>query len=188
MEVELDRLLAAYCAPTLAGIKPASLVSCSRVQCPDLPKRLAQYRRAFAGRGVCFEIVCVCRGRYLLLVYHCGLLGRRLAEPAVRHALRSFGYPDGASPLRLLRQLKQRIALAPEDFPHEIGLFLGYPVEDVIGFIRNGGRRCKLCGLWKVYGDTQAAAAEFARLARVCRAVTRRLERGETLIEVFAAA
>ncbi len=39
------------------------------------------------------------------------------------------------------------------DFPHEIDVFLGYPCEDVRGFIRHGGQGYKLCGYWKVYGD-----------------------------------
>ena len=73
-------------------------------------------------------------------------------------------------------------------FPHEIGLFLGYPIEDVVGFIRYSGRGCKLSGYWKVYGDAEAASRLFDRLSRVCHAVTKRVEQGETLLEVFAAA
>ena len=86
----------------------------------------------------------------------------------------------------LLRNLKRRIAMS-KDFPHEIGLFLGYPIEDVVGFIRYAGKGCKLSGLWKVYGDAEAASRLFDRLSRVCHAVTRRVDKGETLLEVFAA-
>lgn len=184
---QLDRLLAAYCSPTLAGLKPASLVSCDRTLYPDLPRRLRDYRTAFAPRGVRFEIVCACRERYLLLVYHRARLARRLGEADVRCMLRSFGYAPGQLLEALLWQLKRRMAQGGS-FPHEIGLFLGYPIEDVVGFIRNAGRGCKLCGYWKVYGDAEAAAALFDRLERVCRAVTKRIEQGETLLEVFAVA
>ena len=184
---QLDRQLAAYCSPTLAGIKPASLVSFDRALYPDLPQRLKTYREAFAPRGMCFEIVCACRGRYLLRVYQKQALERHMAEPCVQHVLASFGYPAGQPLQDLLRELKRRIALS-ETFPHEIGLFLGYPIEDVVGFIRNAGRGCKLSGYWKVYGDAQAASRLFDRLSRVCRAVTKRIEQGETLLEVFAAA
>ncbi|RHV78735.1 DUF3793 family protein [Butyricicoccus sp. OF10-2] len=55
------------------------------------------------------------------------------------------------------------------------------------GFIRYAGKGCKLSGLWKVYGDAEAASRLFDRLSRVCRAVTRRVDKGETLFEVFAA-
>ena len=47
------------------------------------------------------------------------------------------------------------------EFPHEIGLFLGYPIVDVIGFIHNKAQNYKYCGLWKVYGDTEQAQKIF---------------------------
>lgn len=46
---------------------------------------------------------------------------------------------------QLVRRLRRQ-----EDFPHEVGLFLSYPPEDVAGFIANNARRCKCAGLWKV--------------------------------------
>ena len=133
-----------------------------------------------------FEIVCACSARFLLLVYSKPQLERRMADPQVQHVLRHFAYPVGQPLDVLLRNLKRRIAMC-KDFPHEIGLFLGYPIEDVVGFIRYAGKGCKLSGLWKVYGDAEAASRLFDRLSRVCRAVTRRVDKGETLFEVFAA-
>ena len=187
MNNPIDQTLATYCSPTLAGIKPASLVSFDRSAYPDLPQQLTVYRKAFAPRGICFEIVCACRGRYLLMVYHKQALEEHLADRRVRYLLDRFGYPAGQPLKALLLELKRRIALS-DGFPHEIGLFLGYPVEDVVGFIRHAGRDCKLSGYWKVYGDAEAASRLFDRLSRVCRAVTKRVEQGETLLEVFAAA
>ena len=96
---------------------------------------------------------------------------------------RSYHSHDAA---RCIRELRHRLKDSTE-FPHEIGLFLGYPIEDVVGFIRYAGKGCKLSGLWKVYGDAEAASRLFDRLSRVCRAVTSRVDKGETLFEVFAA-
>ena len=78
MQNGLDRLLATYCSPTLAGIKPASLVSCDRNLYPDLPQRLKEYRDAFSAREIHFEIVCACSARFLLLVYSKPQLERRM--------------------------------------------------------------------------------------------------------------
>lgn len=50
-----------------------------------------------------------------------------------------------------------------EDFPHEIGLFLGYPLEDVAGFMELGPCSCKCTGCWKVYGNVEAAKKKFAQ-------------------------
>ncbi len=48
----------------------------------------------------------------------------------------------------------------PRQFPHEIGLFLGYPPEDVCGYIRNKGKCQKCTGHWQVYGDENFALAK----------------------------
>ena len=170
----MDHLLAAHCAPALAGIKPASLVSCQRSQFPQLSRQLEEYRRAFAPKDVHFRILCACSKRYL-------------AQEKVVTLLEQFGYRREESLETKLDRLARRAA-GQGRFPHEIGLFLGYPVEDVEGFIRYGGAGCKLCGCWKVYGDVPSASRQFARITQVCRTCVRRVEQGETLFEVFAVA
>lgn len=184
---KLDRLFAAYCSPTLAGIKAGSLVACDRALYPDLPRRIRDYQKAFATRGFHFEIVCACRERWLLLVYQRERLAMSLTEDRAARLLRHFGYPAGQDVDALLYHLKRRMA-ANESFPHEIGLFLGYPYEDVEGFIRNSGKGYKLSRYWKVYGDAEETSRLFDRLARVCRTVVSRVEQGESLLHVFAAA
>ena len=47
------------------------------------------------------------------------------------------------------------------NYPHEIGVLLGYPPEDVKGFVVNKGRNCLTCGYWKVYGDPESARKRF---------------------------
>ena len=73
-------------------------------------------------------------------------------------------------------------------FPHEIGLFLGYPPEDVRAFVATGGAGCKLCGYWKVYHNVEAARACFARYDacrdRLCRAIAQ----GTTISQLLCAA
>ena len=39
----------------------------------------------------------------------------------------------------LLAQLAERLC-CEQDFPHEIGVFLGYPLADVIGFIKTAAK------------------------------------------------
>lgn len=183
----LDHLLAAHCAPALAGIKPASLVSCLRSRCPHLPRQLEEYHKAFAPKDVRFRILCACSKRYLLLVYRQTMLEQCLHQKNVVTLLEQFGYRREESLETKLDRLARRAA-GHGGFPHEIGLFLGYPVEDVEGFIRYGGAGCKLCGCWKVYGDVASASRQFARIAQVCRTCVRRVEQGETLFQVFAVA
>ena len=65
--------------------------------------------------------------------------------------LKQCGYQNGCA-LDLVQQLQEKLCES-QDFPHEIGLFLGYPFEDVQGFIQNRGCNCRLCGYWKVYAN-----------------------------------
>ena len=74
------------------------------------------------------------------------------------------------------------------EYPHEIGIFLGYPLEDVVGFIENRGWNYTCCGYWKAYGDPAAAQKCFDRY-RKCTAVYKdRYARGVPLIELVVAA
>ena len=51
--------------------------------------------------------------------------------------------------------------LGKEWFPHEMGLLLGYPPEDVEGFIRQNGKNALCSGYWKVYEDAEAKKRTF---------------------------
>ena len=75
--------------------------------------------------------------------------------------------------LALLAQLAGRLA-CDGAFPHEIGVFLGYPLGDVVGFIANRGQNFTCCGCWKSYSDPDAARRHFAQLNK-CTAIYLRL-------------
>ena len=107
-------------------------------------------------------------------------LRRLLARPDVCGYLSCLDYDPGAGHRALLRQLSRRLCLERE-FPHEIGIFLGYPLADVQGFIQNKGRNYTCCGCWKSYGDPRIARRRFNRY-RVCTAVYKRRYAGGTPI------
>ena len=87
----------------------------------------------------------------------------------------------------MLCQLSRRLCLQ-EDFPHEIGVFLGYPLHDVIGFIENRGQNYSCCGHWKCYGDADRAQRTFDVYKR-CTAVYKRMyRRGVPLMKLVVAA
>ena len=73
------------------------------------------------------------------------------------------------------------------EFPHEVGLFLSYPPEDVAGFIANNARRCKCAGLWKVYGDEKRARRMFHAFKACTADYCRHLRSGRSLEELVVA-
>lgn len=184
---QLERALAYHCAPALAGIKAANLIGLARAEYPGLDGALEDYNRAFRRKGVRFSVLCECRGRALVLVYRPELLQRALNRPLARQLLGQAGYPAGDVD-ELLDVLGDRLGAAQGGFPHEIGLFLDYPPEDVAAFQHYGGKGCKLCGHWKVYHDPDGARRCFRRYDQCREALCSRLSRGISLIRMFCAA
>ena len=188
MSEQLERALAFHCAPALAGIKAANLICLPRAEYPALEQELAVYNAAFRSKRVCFQVLCECRGRALVLVYRPVLLERALARPLAVRLLAEAGYPAHASLAGLLDHLGARLQAGRGAFPHEIGLFLDYPPEDVQDFQRYRGKGCKLCGHWKVYHDPEGALRCFRRYDQCRDALCSRISQGLTLIRMFGAA
>lgn len=67
------------------------------------------------------------------------------------------------------------------EFPHEIGLFLGYPPEDVCGFIENRAGGYKCVGEWKVYGDADKAKEIFAKYRKCTEVYCAQFAQGKSI-------
>ena len=154
-----EDLLVECCAPTLAGLKTGSLFACP---CPDrqeLVQDLRSLNRRLHGRGLRILPMRYSENRALLYLFRPEKLRRDLQDNAARSILDRAGYGDlgtDACVLRLMRRLRDS-----DSFPHEVGLFLSYPPEDVLGFIVNKAKNYKFIGAWKVYGDEAQARRTF---------------------------
>lgn len=191
MERNFETVMIEQCAPVLASLKPAGLFRYETSDCADLARRVRSWNEQLGEKGLCVRVLkgCVRTHRYLVYVYRESKLRAVLAQPQVRDFLCREGYTlpeqsDDYAPL--LRQLSRRLC-CEADFPHEIGVFLGYPLHDVVGFIENAGRNFTCCGCWKAYGDPAAARQHFAQLNK-CTAVYLRLFHSGTPIQRLAVA
>ena len=182
---DFERALVWHCAPVLVGLKAAGLRALPAESGRSLPGLAGRYNALLEEKGLRFLPLCCCGRRQLLLIYREEPLRQALERPAARALLERAGYPVGAPLPRLLRKLMERVESA-EEFPHEIGLFLDYPPEDVEGFLNDpGGMGCQLCGCWKVYHDAEGARRRF-RQFRQCRdALWARMERGSSLAQLM---
>ena len=160
------RKLAFHTAPTLMGIKCASLISLSCSEF-DLGAHLKLFNLRAREKGLKIREVSRCTTRRVMLVYNEKKLAARLAEPETRKMLSAEGYDVNGGLESMLETLSVRMSQG-NGFPHEIGLFLDYPTEDVKGFIENNGENYKLCGCWKVYGSEERARRTFANYEK-CR-------------------
>lgn len=148
-----------YCAPTLAGIKTGSLFTCSCSCQSTLRNTVRDLNRRLTPKGLRILPLRFSGQKALMYVYRPSGLRRDLSDEAALRLLKDRGYCT-ASCGNCLAQLSRKVK-EQEDFPHEIGLFLGYPPEDVAGFIQNNACGSKCAGCWKVYGDVKAAQKRF---------------------------
>lgn len=178
-----EAILAQHCAPALMGLKAANLVSLAAGRWPELESLAARYNEEL--EEVRFLVLGHCRERTLLLVYRPVLMEEALAHPLAKELLRWAGYPVGAPLGWQLCRLMERLK-GEGDFPHEVGLFLGYPPEDVLGFLSDpGGKGCKLCGTWKVYHDVEGAERKFRSYRRCKSWLEAKLAGGETILSLL---
>ncbi|AAK78566.1 hypothetical protein BJV85_003423 [Clostridium acetobutylicum] len=94
-----------------------------------------------------------------LLFYDKALLKSTLYHKTNIGFLNKFGYKEDMDLEEFLGVLKKRYK--ETNCPHELGIFLGIPVEDVEEFINCNGRKCLYCGYWKVYKNKDRAMKIF---------------------------
>lgn len=155
-------------APTLAGIKTGSLFPYRYGSRDEALSELRGLNRRLAPKGLRLLPLRMTADFAMLYLYRPGRLEADLQKREAAVLLREAGYPP-CSETGCIRELRRRLA-EREDFPHEIGLFLSYPPEDVRGFMEHRDCGCKCVGCWKVYGDEAKAKCTFAKYKK-CTAV-----------------
>ncbi len=170
--MNLDRKLIEHCSPTLAGIKTANLFTVKF----DCEKRLHtavnNMNLCLESKGISVKILRQKEATALIYVYRARMLKVDFKDKVAEDILKRYGY-ENLTVEESINRLSDRLGTFG-DFPHEIGLFLGYPPPDVEGFICNKGKNCNLCGYWKVYGDTDKALTEFAKYDK-CKMIYKKL-------------
>lgn len=156
-----DELLVRHCSPTLAGMKTGSVFTCPCTSRSETIAHIRNLNRRLGPKGLRIIPLRFTEHNVLVYVYRPGQLKRDLSSDQAVQLLTEHGYTDLRTEF-CLAKLMERFRESGE-FPHELGLFLGYPPEDVSGFIENKACGHKCVGCWKVYGDVEAARKTFAK-------------------------
>ena len=126
--------MAMHCAPVLAGLKPSNAVTLDYIDSKELIQSLA-------GSDIKCGLIYSGNGKCLWLLYREQQVNQYLMDSENQRFLKHCGY-SSFQIQNILYTLKNRYRLykaGQADFPHELGLILGYPLCDVIGFIKNNG-------------------------------------------------
>lgn len=154
-----DEMIIRHCSPTLAGMKTGNAFSCSYEDKKEVISAVRSLNRRLVSKGVRVIPLKMTANRVLLYIYRPNRLENDLAADEAAKILKEYGY-SVKEQAKCVMHLSRRL-YESEEFPHEIGLFLGYPPEDVRGFIENRAGGYKCVGDWKVYGDEQSAKKKF---------------------------
>lgn len=168
-----------YCSPTLAGIKTANLFTCRFENEEEMRQCIRELNGVLVKKGVRVLPLRYRDNRALIYTYRPSRLLKDLRHYDACRLLRERGY-TGETPERCLIQLMQKLDKDVE-FPHEIGLFLGYPPEDVHGFIENKAEGYKCVGEWKVYGDADQARETFAKYRKCTEVYCAQFAKGKSM-------
>lgn len=148
--------LVLQCAPFLKGIKVASIMNMGKSQRDRLDEVLS-------GTAIQYKILGETKDRGLVFLYRRKELEKYLHRSEVCSFLESYGYEIGDMD-RVISRLTARVCQYSDGqicFPHEIGAFLDYPIDDVRCFIEKGGKDCQCAGYWKVYNNVHRAQMTF---------------------------
>lgn len=213
----LEAAIVRNAAPTLAGIKPASLFTFPGAFVTEDASQESRREALLAALDACGRMLESAGIRLRVLVWRsCGALIylyrpqellAYLDDPRAARPLARLGYDHrdlegcldrlaGTLAARGKRAVSARELAAPcpceeracrADFPHELGFFLGYPYADVTGFMEHDGHGFILLGPWKVYEDREGALAAFERIRTCTVNWIQRYRRGEGLQELGVA-
>ena len=101
----------------------------------------------------------------VVLIYDEELLFKYLYKKENVSFLEEIGYPNDFTIEEALSVL--RVRYKRYNCPHELGIFLGYPVDDVKDFMECSGKECLSCGYWKVYNGHERAETIFKLFDKV---------------------
>lgn len=199
LDKTFEKSLIRNCAATLAGIKIGNLFNYSFSSIDDCRKTLEEVNGALNAKGVFVELLSHQDKFYLIYAYRLSALRASLKNNEIKSFLEHMGYTlymEAAADiegnqhidvLSVLNTLKSHIGNG-HDFPHEIGVFLGYPLEDIIGFISNKGKNYLYCGLWKVYRNKVEAIKYFSKITKCHSIYINIYERGVSIPDMTVCA
>ncbi|SHK78778.1 Protein of unknown function [Clostridium cavendishii DSM 21758] len=154
----MKRLVTYLIAPVLTGIKPSSTITLNDEK-RKLCSRFLEYGDEFIkSLDLNYKIMKTSPKGIVILVYNKSQLEKYIYINKNKQFLCKLGYGQDFSLEKCLSCLKTKFEAL--EFPHEAGVFLGFPLEDVIEFMNNN--KNFLCsGYWRVYHNENSARELF---------------------------
>ena len=177
-----EQFVIEHCSPTLAGIKTANMFTLRINRKTDVNKEVRDLNISLKEKGLRVIPLKKSENYVLIYMYRPDYLRRDLRHPKAMQILKKKGY-DCSKAESCIKQLVDHLA-TDKVFPHEVGLFLGYPPEDVECFIKDPCVGVKCSGCWKAYSNGNEAEKTFSRYKKCTEVFQRLNKKGKTMAQL----
>lgn len=151
-------------APTIMGSKPATILTLADSRyLPLLSLWRNMGEAALNGTVIRFEIFNSSQDKETVLFFRPDTLRQCIGTSEHRLFLEKLGYPVEAGLEQCLELLKQRFQYC---CPHEIGILLGIPLKDVLGFMGVSDLPVTCRSEWCIYGQPDDSLEIINRYAQ----------------------
>ena len=176
----LEVKIANQCAPVLAGIKPSNMLVLEN-------KHIRDVVRVLEGTGLSWRCLYAGEEKNIWLLYRKEAMEEIVGGKEQMLFLKEWGYKEDTLE-RMLIKFSQRFRQYRKDknlpFPHEMGVFLGYPMADVKGFIKYEGKNYLYCGYWKVYENVEERKELFRTYEEIRKVFVEEARKGKNLWQI----
>lgn len=178
---QIENQFALQCAPLIAGLKMSNLFIIRK-------KHLRRLCALLQNSGIRCRVLYLDEDKLTVLLYDPAMLSIYLRNKRAVAILQHNGYKqlDLESILLEFARRYRSYRTESEAFPHELGLLLGYPLDDVEGFIENEGKNCLYTGYWKVYANVPAKRDLFRRFECAREELMKQISQGKKVEQVIA--
>jgi hypothetical protein len=170
-------------APTILGSKPSTILSLANSKNSNLLTLWREY-----GSGILADTlvkVLIMRQSScceILLFYRADALKQCLCEKDINRFMKNLGYPVEEGVESCLSTLCSRYR---SYCPHEIGIILGIPLKDVLGFMALTDVPLTYKGDWIVYGNHKESQALMEKFAAARSLISSLISKGLSPYEIM---
>lgn len=168
------------CAPVIAGLKISNLLIVSN-------NNNEHVKTIMHKTGLYWTELLNLNNQTTFLVYRPQKLKEYLEQSKVQALMKNLGYHTCTEQVLIknVRKKYRDYMISRREFPHEMGLLLGYPPEDVGGFIKHNGKNFLFSGYWKVYENMPAKKKLFLKFEQARETMLQLMSCGISVTDVI---
>lgn len=176
----LETQIIFQCAPLFSGLKASNLLIVSRENADDV-------MNIFQHVPLCAVQLAATDQKAAFLIFNEYRLQYHLNQPQALLLLKELGYEDLSlsSLIDSVSDLYQQYLAGLGEFPHEIGLLLEYPPEDVRAYMVHQGKNALITGYWKVYHNPEEKKLLFQKFESAKEKLLKKFYEGIGLEEII---